>query len=131
MFKRGPKGGKSKAADLPEQGGRRSRRPEPLVHGGRGRRNKGDDAPRKRRSRAARHPLVLLANMVLFVLVGGVAAGIAGLPLPLDLADRASQLAAFRATGAVIAGATAVWVALVMVLRTPSVLRTPPAERVP
>ncbi|WP_208990393.1 endolytic transglycosylase MltG [Acuticoccus yangtzensis] len=106
MFKRGPKGGKSKAADLPEQGGRRSRRPEPLVHGGRGRRNKGDDAPRKRRSRAARHPLVLLANMVLFVLVGGVAAGIAGLvvgqkmftaPGPLDqdvaiLIERGSAL---------------------------------------
>jgi hypothetical protein len=64
------------------------------------------------------------------VLLAG-ALGIVGLPLPLDLEDRALQLDAFRATSGVIAGATASWVALVMVLRTPSALRTAPAERVP
>ena len=102
------------------------------AHAGRGRRRRGRDL----RQDVPRLPRVELACAVVLGAIGAVglvtgAAGIAGLPLPLDLADRASQLAAFRATGAVIAGATAVWVALVMVLRTPSVLRTPPAERVP
>ena len=102
------------------------------AHGGRGRRRRGRDL----RQDVPRLPRAELACAVVLGAIGAVglvtgAAGIAGLPLPLDLADRASQLAAFRATGAVIAGATAVWVALVMVLRTPSVLRTPPAERVP
>ncbi|HJF48755.1 MAG TPA: phosphatase PAP2 family protein, partial [Brachybacterium paraconglomeratum] len=102
------------------------------AHAGRGRRRRG----RYLRQDVPRLPRVELACAVVLGAIGAVglvtgAAGIAGLPLPLDLADRASQLAAFRATGAVIAGATAVWVALVMVLRTPSVLRTPPAERVP
>ena len=102
------------------------------AHAGRGRRRRGRDL----RQDVPRLPRPELACAVVLGAIGAVglvtgAAGIAGLPLPLDLADRASQLAAFRATGAVIAGATAVWVALVMVLRTPSVLRTPPAERVP
>ena len=102
------------------------------AHAGRGRRRRGRDL----RQDVPRLPRAELACAVVLGAIGAVglvtgAAGIAGLPLPLDLADRASQLAAFRATGAVIAGATAVWVALVMVLRTPSVLRTPPAERVP
>ena len=65
----------------------------------------------------------------------GLVIGLAQLPLrPLvRLLSRPQWQGAenFPATGAVIAGATAVWVALVMVLRTPSVLRTPPAERVP
>ena len=102
------------------------------AHAGRGRRRRGRDL----RQDVPRLPRAEVACAVVLGAIGAVglvtgAAGIAGLPLPLDLADRASQLAAFRATGAVIAGATAVWVALVMVLRTPSVLRTPPAERVP
>ena len=102
------------------------------AHAGRGRRRRGRDL----RQDVPRLPRVELACAVVLGAIGAVglvtgAAGIAGLPLPLDLADRASQLAAFRATGAVIAGATAAWVALVLVLRTPSVLRTPPAERVP
>ncbi|WME22268.1 phosphatase PAP2 family protein [Brachybacterium sp. GU-2] len=102
------------------------------AHAGRGRRRRRralrQDVPRLPRAELA-CALVLGAIGVVGLVAG--AAGIAGLPLPLDLADRASQLAAFRATGAVIAGATAAWVALVLVLRTPSVLRTPPAERVP
>ncbi|WP_263311145.1 phosphatase PAP2 family protein [Brachybacterium atlanticum] len=102
------------------------------AHAGRGRRRRGrdlrQDVPRLPRAELA-CALVLGAIGVVGLVAG--AAGIVGLPLPLDLADRASQLAAFRATGAVIAGATAAWVALVLVLRTPSVLRTPPAERVP
>ncbi|MCZ4325128.1 phosphatase PAP2 family protein [Brachybacterium paraconglomeratum] len=102
------------------------------AHAGRGRRRRGRDL----RQDVPRLPRAELACALVLGAIGAVglvtgAAGIAGLPLPLDLADRASQLAAFRATGAVIAGATAVWVALVMVLRTPSVLRAPPAERVP
>ncbi|WP_062947410.1 phosphatase PAP2 family protein [Brachybacterium sp. sponge] len=102
------------------------------AHAGRGRRRRGHDL----RQDVPRLPRAELACALVLGAIGAVglvagAAGIAGLPLPLDLADRASQLAAFRATGAVIAGATASWVALVLVLRTPSVLRTPPAERVP
>ncbi|GLI30260.1 MULTISPECIES: phosphatase PAP2 family protein [Brachybacterium] len=102
------------------------------AHAGRGRRRRGRDL----RHDVPRLPRAELACALVLGAIGAVglvagAAGIAGLPLPLDLADRASQLAAFRATGAVIAGATAAWVALVLVLRTPSVLRTPPAERVP
>lgn len=98
----------------------------------RGRRRRGRDL----RQDVPRLPRAELACALVLGAIGAVglvagAAGIVGLPLPLDLADRASQLAAFRATGAVIAGATAAWVALVLVLRTPSVLRTPPAERVP
>lgn len=102
------------------------------AHAGRGRRRRGRDL----RQDVPRLPRAELACALVLGAIGAVglvagAAGIVGLPLPLDLADRASQLAAFRATGAVIAGATASWVALVLVLRTPSVLRTPPAERVP
>ena len=102
------------------------------AHAGRGRRRRGRDL----RQDVPRLPRAELACALALGAIGAVglvagAAGIVGLPLPLDLADRASQLAAFRATGAVIAGATAAWVALVLVLRTPSVLRTPPAERVP
>ncbi|MEO2098506.1 phosphatase PAP2 family protein [Brachybacterium paraconglomeratum] len=102
------------------------------AHAGRGRRRRGRDL----RQDVPRLPRAELACALVLGAIGAVglvagAAGIVGLPLPLDLADRASQLAAFRATGAVIAGATAAWVALVLVLRTPSVLRTPPAERVP
>lgn len=98
----------------------------------RGRRRRGRDL----RQDVPRLPRAELACAFVLGAIGAVglvagAAGIVGLPLPLDLADRASQLAAFRATGAVIAGATAAWVALVLVLGTPSVLRTPPAERVP
>jgi sulfite exporter TauE/SafE len=66
---------------------------------------------------------------VVGLLVGAL--GLAGLPLPLDLADAALQREAFRSTSAVIAGATALWVALVMVLRTPWALRAPSVERVP
>jgi len=102
------------------------------AHAGRGRRRRGRDLRRD----VPRLPRAELACALVLGAIGAVglvagAAGIVGLPLPLDLADRASQLAAFRATGAVIAGATAAWVALVLVLRTPSDLRTPPAERVP
>ena len=102
------------------------------AHADRGRRRRGrdlrQDVPRLPRAELACAPVLGVIGAV--GLVAG-AAGIVGLPLPLELADRASQLAAFRATGAVIAGATAAWVALVLVLGTPSVLRTPPAERVP
>lgn len=102
------------------------------AHAGRGRRRRGRDLRRD----VPRLPRAELACALVLGAIGAVglvtgAAGIVGLPLPLDLADRASQLAAFRATGAAIAGATAAWVALVLVLRTPSDLRTPPAERVP
>jgi membrane-associated phospholipid phosphatase len=98
----------------------------------RGRRPRGQDlrAARPRPSRIETVCAAVLGIAGAAVLLAG-ALGIVGLPLPLDLEDRALQLDAFRATSGVIAGATASWVALVMVLRTPSALRTAPAERVP
>ncbi|UOM33883.1 endolytic transglycosylase MltG [Acuticoccus sp. I52.16.1] len=78
MLKRGPRD-----PEPPQRPGKRSsRRPEPLVSskGRRGKRGSREDLPpTKRRSKAARHPLVLLANMVFFVLVAGLALGVGGL----------------------------------------------------
>lgn len=110
----------------------RSRLRRAGAHAARGRRRRGRDVAQD----APRPPRAELVCAALLGAIGAAgllygAAGIAALPLPLDLSDRALQLAAFRATAAVVAGTTAVWVALVMVLRTPSVLRTAPAERVP
>lgn len=41
------------------------------------------------------------------------------LGLPLDLQDAAQQSTAFTATALLIAGGTAIWMALVLLLRTP------------
>lgn len=110
----------------------RSRLRRAAAPASRGRRRRGRDVHQD----APRPPRAELVCAALLGAIGAAgllcgAAGIAGLPLPLDLSDRALQLSAFRATAAVIAGATAAWVALVMVLRTPRVLRTAPVERVP
>lgn len=68
-----------------------------------------------------------VAGLVVAVLLGlagvvGLAAGAAGLTsltLPLDLADAAQQESAFTAAACLVGGGTAVWMALVLVLRTP------------
>jgi membrane-associated phospholipid phosphatase len=108
----------------------RSRQRRALATAGRGRRRRGRDLDLPRPSRLAPVCAALLGAVgVVGLLVGAL--GLAGLPLPLDLADAALQREAFRSTSAVIAGATALWVALVMVLRTPWALRAPSVERVP
>ncbi|MEE1650883.1 phosphatase PAP2 family protein [Brachybacterium sp. J144] len=66
-------------------------------------------------------------DMLIGVLLGGL--GLAGLALgaldlgslglPLDLQDAAQQSTAFTATALLIAGGTAIWMALVLLLRTP------------
>lgn len=66
-------------------------------------------------------------DMLIGVLLGGVGlAGLAlgvldlsGISLPLDLYDAAQQSTAFTATALLIAGGTAIWMALVLLLRTP------------
>lgn len=95
----------------------------------------------RRRSLARRAPGSprTAADLVVALLLGvagvaGLAYGamqLAGLGLPLDLADPAQQLEAFRATAAVIGGSTAAWMALVLGLRTPGVPETAMPERVP
>ena len=74
MLKRGPRN--QEPTDRSNKRGKR--RPEPLVPA-KGRRQKVAEEPVKRRSRAARHPIILLANMVFFLIVAGVAIGVAGL----------------------------------------------------
>lgn len=59
------------------------------------------------------------------------ALGLAGLSLPLDLQDAGQQTSSFLATAALIAGGTASWMALVLVLRTPTSHRSTPGDRVP
>lgn len=73
MLKRGPRN------QEPPNRSNKKRRPEPLVPTKGGRRQRVAEEPVKRRSRAARHPIVLFANMVFFLIVAGVAIGIAGL----------------------------------------------------
>lgn len=53
------------------------------------------------------------------------------LSLPLDLESSEQQRAAYLATSALIAGGTAIWFALVLVLRGPQVRRMPAPRRVP
>lgn len=79
------------------------------------------------------------ADRVVAVLLGlaglaGVVYGafeLATLGLPLDLQDAAQQTSSFVATASLIAGGTASWMALVLVLRTPTSHRSSPGDRVP
>ncbi|WP_304502269.1 phosphatase PAP2 family protein [Brachybacterium sp. FME24] len=109
---------------------------------GRGRRRR--DASRAATGPSAESPTLLdlrtgAADRVVAVLLGlaglaGVvygAIGLAGLGLPLDLQDAAQQTSSFVATAALIAGGTASWMALVLVLRTPTSHRSSPGDRVP
>ncbi|MGP9844721.1 phosphatase PAP2 family protein [Brachybacterium sp. 107] len=73
---------------------------------------------------------VLLGLASLVGLVYGAIA-LAGLGLPLDLQDTAQQTSSFIATAALIAGGTGSWMALVLVLRTPTSHRSSPGDRVP
>ena len=111
----------------------RSRQRRAQAAAGRGRRRRGRDVLDLGAERPSRLGPVCAALLGAVGVVGLLlgALGLAGLPLPLDLADSALQVEAFRATSAVIAGATALWVALVMVLRTSWAPRAPTAERVP
>lgn len=59
------------------------------------------------------------------------ALGIVELQLPLDLRDLQQQGAAFTATAALIGGSTAAWLALVLILRTPTPHRSRSGDRVP
>ena len=80
--RRGRTEDKGAASSSPK--GRGPRRPEPLVTPAKGRagvRSGIDAPPPKRRSKSARHPLVLMANMVIFLLVVAVGGGIAALVL--------------------------------------------------
>lgn len=63
----------------------------------------------------------LLLGMVAFTALG----------LPLLLHDPAHQQAAYRTTVAVISGGTALWMAMVLLLRAPEPRRTPLDDRVP
>lgn len=72
----------------------------------------------------------LLAVTGVTGLVSGVVA-LTALELPLLLHDPAHQQAAYRTTVAVISGGTAMWMAMVLMLRVPEPRRTPRGDRVP
>ncbi|WP_233190562.1 MULTISPECIES: phosphatase PAP2 family protein [unclassified Brachybacterium] len=103
----------------------------------RARLRRGGSAPARRRLIGRDRTTVLeVAVTVLMGLVGLAALGLGvvrfiGLGLPLDLDDPSQQLAAVDAMTALIGGGTAVWLALVLALRTPTSLRRAPADRVP
>ena len=86
-------------------------------------------------SRPAVSPAERAVALLLGLLgIGGLAFGalaLSSLQLPLDLEDPSQQLPAFRATAALIGGGTAGWMALVLILRTPTSHRTRISERVP
>lgn len=111
---------------------------------GRGRGRRRRDASRASSQSSAQSSTLLdlrtgAADRVVAVLLGlaGLAGlvygaiGLAGLGLPLDLRDAAQQTSSFVATAALIAGGTASWMALVLVLRTPTSHRSNPGDRVP
>lgn len=90
---------------------------------------------RRRRTRRTASPAERTVALLLGLLgVAGLAFGglaLASLQLPLDLEDASQQLDAFRATAALIGGGTAGWIALVLILRTPTSHRTRISKRVP
>ncbi|MGP5266962.1 phosphatase PAP2 family protein [Brachybacterium alimentarium] len=116
---------------------RRFARAQALAGTGRGRRRLG--APAADGPAVLTPPRTGAATTAVAVLLGVVglgalalgAAGIVGLQLPLDLQDPAQQSTSFLATAALIAGGTASWMALVLILRTPTSHRSRAAERVP
>ncbi|MGO1258691.1 MAG: phosphatase PAP2 family protein [Brachybacterium sp.] len=104
------------------------------AHPGRGRRRRGIEVSNS--SRTPRHgagTVVMAAVLGLGGLAGlGMGAvGLLSLPRPLELHDVPQQLAAFRATAALIGGGTGAWMALVLALRTPISHRGRISERVP
>ncbi|AXK46036.1 phosphatase PAP2 family protein [Brachybacterium saurashtrense] len=111
----------------------RSRRARAAARPGHGRRRRSAEPSAPTTSRAHRAELVCAALLGL----GGAAGlaygalSLASLGLPLDLRDTAQQLDAFIATSALIAGGTGSWLALTLLLRTPTSRRPRTAERVP
>ena len=112
----------------------RHRRARAAARPGRGRRRRGTDLTGL--SRLPRHgagtvTIAALLGLGGLVGLGMGAAGLLSLPRPLELHDVPQQLAAFRATAALIGGGTGAWMALVLVLRTPISHRGRMSERVP
>lgn len=112
----------------------RHRRARAAARPGRGRRRRGTDQTGL--SRLPRHgagtvTIAALLGLGGLVGLGMGAAGLLSLPRPLELHDVPQQLAAFRATAALIGGGTGAWMALVLVLRTPISHRGRMSERVP
>lgn len=98
----------------------------------RGRRRAGAPAVAGR----PRHGVLDSAASALLALVGLVATivgllTLASLSLPLDLQDAAQQSAGYTGTATLVCGGTALWLALVLVLRVPHVPERPSGERVP
>lgn len=100
----------------------------------RGRRRRGS-SPAARPFPARHHPVERFVAVLLGLLgiagLGRGAAGLLSLPRPLELHDAAQQLPAFVDTAALIAGGTAAWLALTLLLRVPTSHRAPRSERVP
>lgn len=110
----------------------RGRRGRLLRDPGRGRRRRGEPDP----SGLPRTPGIDVVVAVLLALAGLAALALAaltasGLELPLELEDTAQQEVAYVATSALIAGGTAIWLALVLVLRGPQVRQGRRPRRVP
>lgn len=120
----------------------RRRRARAAARHGRGRRRRGvgvgagagvggADPASTARPGAATAVMAAVLGLGGLVGLGMGAAGLLSLPRPLELHDVSQQLAAFRATAALIGGGTGAWMALVLVLRTPISHRGRMSERVP
>ena len=117
----------------------RRRRARAASRPGHGRRRRGSapsghappgHAPPARRGAAEACAAALLSLIGIAGLGYGLF-GLLSLPLPLVLHDTAQQLSAFAATAALIAGGTAGWMALTLLLRAPISHRARRADRVP
>lgn len=73
--------------------------------------------------------LVLAATGAIALMLGVVS--FTGLDLPLVLHEPSYQIPAYRTSGAVIGGGTALWMALVLLLRAPEPSRATTGDRVP
>lgn len=109
------------------------------IDGLRARRMIGRATPTTGRGRRRARPATGRAEMVIagLLVLGGLGALAIGatvlrdLGLPLQLDDIAQQTSAYLATITLIGGGTALWMALVIVLRMPEVPRSTRGERVP
>lgn len=110
----------------------RIRRGRGEVPSGWGRRRRGipmtGEAPRTSLIDGGMATLLIIAGLAALALTAVTGST---LTLPLDLESSEQQRAAYLATSALIAGGTAIWFALVLVLRGPQVRRMPAPRRVP
>ena len=110
----------------------RIRRGRGQVPSGWGRRRRGipmtGEAPRTSLIDGGMATLLIIAGLAALALTAVTGST---LTLPLDLESSEQQRAAYLATSALIAGGTAIWFALVLVLRGPQVRRMPAPRRVP